>query len=174
MFAPARGSFCLSEVTSSIFFGPKACRSWWVGNTETKRQREKKVRFLSLFSVEATTLQWSRKAWRQPGISYVLCSIRCTGSLEITQCLVEHFGFSVLLQTESEVFQAGHPLKTTPHVLLFTLFLNGLNDISDEVSSVFSQYLLNCVCIFHLQKQGFLYVIWRNYLMRALIHGHFN
>lgn len=44
---------------------------------------------------------------------------------------LEYFGFSVLLQTEPEIFQAGHPLKITPQVLLFTLFLKGLNEISN-------------------------------------------
>lgn len=68
---------------------------------------------------------------------------RCTGSLEILGALwrlVEHFGLSVPLQTESEVFQAGHPKSyLTPQVLFFTFFLNGLNEISNKVFNVFSQ-----------------------------------
>lgn len=52
-------SLCLSEVTSCIFFGPEACRSGWVGNTDFRDQEGKKnnSEVPGMFAVEDTALQ---------------------------------------------------------------------------------------------------------------------
>lgn len=123
------GSFCLSEVTSSIFSGPKACRSWWVGNRdlETKRQRKKNIEVPEFFCWRGNILAMKQESLKIARDFF--CPVHWIFGNYIVPCrgLWNILGSQYFCKLNQGVFQLGTHYKSHLRYCstFFFLFLKG-------------------------------------------------